>query len=130
MRDLKHIRRPPLPWRESHLTECGRPVAHLPDVVEWDDARRLAREYGQHRFAMVFCMICTSTTQRWSTWESDPLDRLFRERRGDEEQIQRELRVIAALVAAHRDEFDEAMAGLDAVGDLQRYRLGRRQAPE
>ena len=125
---LSHIRRSPLPWRESELTECGRPVSEMAKVVDWQEARRLTKEYGRQRFALLFCMTCTYTTDRWPTWDSDPLERLSRERRGNEELVQRELRVIAALIAAHRDEFDEALAGFDTVGDLAARRGKKRRS--
>lgn len=121
---LSHIQRTPLPWRESALTECGRPIAEMALVITVDEARRRAAEMGKQRFSLFHCMTCTHTVGSWPSWESDPLGRLSRESRGDLDLVTKELRAIAALIEAHRDEFDAFVEGLDQTVNLSDRRKG------
>lgn len=113
---VDHILRPQLPWREDPgMTECGYDAVKVSTLTRNQYAARL-RDMGQQRCAMVTCMTCTSTYQRWAPWEDDPRRALGREiewevgayysrslRRGL--RLRDELEAIAALIGAHRDEF-------------------------
>lgn len=84
-------------------------------MISLPDAFAAARRLGQQRFAMTHCMTCANLVRGWATWEADPVMRFQRElvaERGrlppGQMSIQHaELRAIADLILAHRDEFDE-----------------------
>jgi hypothetical protein len=120
---LNHILRSPLPWRDSELTECGKSASQFAKVVTRDEAVRQHKEMGMQRFALFFCMTCISTANRWTTWDTNPIERLSREGYGDSQELAtRELKAIAVLVAAHREEFDDMVTGLSDTTDLQKAR--------
>lgn len=114
---VDHILRPQLPWRtDPGMTECGYDASKVPTLTREQYAARL-KDMGQQRSAMLTCMTCTSTYQRWARWEDDPRRALGREiewevgayysrdsRRGF--RLRDEMEAIAALIEAHRDEFD------------------------
>lgn len=114
---VDHIRRPALPWRvDAGLTECGYNASKVPTVSRQVHLQRL-KDLGQQRTAMITCMTCLHAAERWTTWEADPRQALEREiaweyglgyrgRTDRGERLKDELIAIAALVAAHREEFD------------------------
>jgi hypothetical protein len=128
--ELEHVRRPNLPWRSSDLTECGLDT-NRPTITR-EQLRAKWKRQGQQRAAMTTCMTCLSTARRWPSWDEDPVGCLGREAylgesHGDAFRI--ELRAIALLIAAHREEFDQAVRDLNAaptLDDLRRQR--QRQA--
>lgn len=76
---------------------------------------------GQQRTALLTCMTCADTARRWRTWEDDPLQAMQREiewesgrgygRRKDRGfRTHDELIAIAALIDAHREEFEARIA--------------------
>lgn len=134
--DITHIERSNLPWRPERRTECGLDAERHPTWTR-DEAEAIARDLGQQRFAFVVCMTCLSTAQRHSTWEQDPASCMVRhaERNtlrwssDDEERVlfNNEIRAIALLVEAHRDEFDELVAGLGDTAALSKARADRQR---
>lgn len=125
---LEHLERPPLPWRAERVTECRLPVESFPCLTREEFSAKF-RRLGQQRAAMTTCMNCWHTAGRWSTWDENPVDRIQRETyggRADEDGTFRlELLAIAALVEAHREEFDSLLAGLGSVTRLtKKRRLG------
>lgn len=111
---VDHVRRPKLPWRDdSGMTECGFDASKVSTLTREEYFARL-KDLGQQRCALLTCMTCATTAGRWGTWEDDPRRALEREiqweaawRRGDRgERLRDELLAIAALVEAHRDEFE------------------------
>lgn len=115
---VDHIARPRLPWRSSDadITECGYDASKVKTVSRAEFSDRL-KNLGQQRTAMLMCMTCSDTASRWSDWESDPRQALDREiswERGERYRartdrgyrLHDELRAIAALIEAHREEFD------------------------
>ena len=114
---VDHIMRPQLPWRTvAGVTECGYNSAKVPTITRaaYFDRRK---ELGQQRCAMVTCMTCAQTAERWGSWEDDPRPAMQRElaweyghhswrERGRGDLLRDELLAIAALIEAHRDEFD------------------------
>lgn len=135
---LTHIRRTPLPWRETHKTVCGRPVSQYPDdlVVTLEQAKAMQRRLGQQRFALAICMTCAHNVGHWVRWDDDPLGRMQREVTGGgfgkvEPEIVNELRAIALLIDAHREEFDGLVAdfaggGITTMAQLRQKRAQRR----
>ena len=128
---IVHVERPRLPWRDEELTECGLPAAGHPVITRAELEAKVKRE-GQQRSQITTCQTCWNTARRHLPWEVDPAARLAREVGSAwsvserHRRINRELRAIELLVAAHRDEFDALLAGLDDVADLAERRRGRR----
>jgi len=117
---VDHILRPLLPWRsgdEQRITECGLNASKAQTITR-DDFHARVKSLGRQRTAMLTCMTCSETVRRWSTWEDDPRLALGREieweagsaywraRNDRGERLKDELLVIAALVDAHRGEFE------------------------
>lgn len=122
---VDHIMRPQLPWRtgEGAITECGLNAASVPTITRAAFFSRRTT-MGQQRTAILTCMTCSETAQRWSAWDDDPRQAMQREltwERGfaywhDNDRgtrLRDELLTIAALIEAHRDEFDAAMAEIE-----------------
>ncbi len=126
----EHVERTPLPWREVTLTECGLAVADLKKVLTIDEFRQKVSEQGQQRAAFTTCMTCWHTAIRWrdQTARTGPTDALERElhRADTRRELERELYAIAALIEAHREEFDAFVAGLEQTVDLADLRAQRR----
>lgn len=119
---VDHIHRPQLPWRnDPPMTECGYDSSSVPTLTREQYAARL-KELGQQRTAMLSCMTCTSTCERWQHWEDDPRRALGREiewetggygyRRDNKRgwRLRDELLAIASLIAEHREAFDAMVA--------------------
>jgi hypothetical protein len=126
---LDHVRRPDLPWRVSITTECGRPVDDVKSHISRDELLARYRDFGQARTSLTTCMTCWQTSRRWQTFETDPVDALRREVYGGrtEKLFGDELRALAALALAHRDEFDAYLAGLGETANLAERRGARRR---
>jgi hypothetical protein len=134
VKDITHIERPNLPWRNERRTECGLDAERHPT---WTRAEAVAKfkELGQQRFSLFVCMTCKGTAERHATWEDDPASCMARYARpvlGNADDAHRlicaELRAIALLVEAHRDEFDAVLADLGTATDLTAVRTARRAA--
>jgi len=132
---LTHIRRPNLPWRDDELTECGKPIGDIKgSVLNRESAAVQLRRLGQQRFAMFHCMTCWNTARYNHGWDRSPSHVMAREvQRGGRftmnevnQRMDAELRAIAALIEAHREEFDGFLAGLEETTDLTRVRAAKR----
>lgn len=116
---VDHIERPRLPWRhsaEGAVTECGLNAAKVPTITRQAFLQRY-KDLGQQRTAILTCMTCSTTAQRWGSWADDPRAAMQREiewegtgrwsyQKGRGDRLKDELLAIAALIDAHRDEFD------------------------
>jgi hypothetical protein len=113
---VDHILRPNLPWRApAAITECGLNAKSVKTLSRDEFFARL-KDMGQQRTALLTCMTCSDTARRWGTWEDDPRRAVEREiqwegsgpwRRKDRGDLLRdELLAIAAVLEAHRDEFE------------------------
>ena len=119
---VDHIIRPRLPWRpagEAEITECGYDAAKVKALTRPEFFQRL-KDLGQQRTAMLTCMTCSDTAKRWGAWEDDPRQAIdrditwergagYRPRTDRGDRLKQELVAIAALVEAHRDEFEAIM---------------------
>jgi hypothetical protein len=118
---VDHILRPSLPWRgdEAAITECGFDASKVKTLTRAEFFAR-QKELGRQRTAMLTCMTCSDTAGRWGTWEDDPRRALEREitweygcgyraREDRGERLKNELLAIAALIEAHRAEFDASV---------------------
>lgn len=112
---VSHVERPPLPWRSGQsVTECGLDVESSVTVTRAEFVKRM-QEWGIQRTSLMTCMTCLRTAERWLDWDSDPRQAICREAewegygryRGDKRgsRLRDELRAVAALIAAHPDEF-------------------------
>ena len=120
---VDHIVRPQLPWRrgEGAITECGYDASQVKAITREEYFKRL-QDMGQQRAALFTCMTCADTAKRWGTWDDNPGRALDREitwecggaywRNRDDRgfRLRDELSVIAALIEAHRDEFDAMLS--------------------
>lgn len=140
---VDHILRPRLPWRSDAgaITECGFDASKVKTLTRPEFLERL-KTMGQQRTAILTCMTCSDTARRWGTWEDDPRLALQREiewerggyyraRTDRGERLKDELLAIAALIEAHRDEFDGLVsAGIQRREWLEKKAaLGSRQPP-
>lgn len=131
---IDHIERGPVPWRMVELTECGLPVANHPVITRDTFIARL-REWGQQRTRFTVCQTCSTTAANNPPWEKDPVAVIRREaercgyfpREGDEgrDLFTRELRALAALAAAHPEEFSGYVEGLTETVSLDAVRKSR-----
>lgn len=110
---VDHILRPQLPWRtDAGITECGYDASKVKALTRVEFFARL-KEMGQQRTALLTCMTCSDTASRWGTWDDDPRKAIDREIawecrwRSDDRgvRLRDELLAIAAMIAAHPDEF-------------------------
>jgi hypothetical protein len=132
---VDHILRPQLPWRQGDgaITECGYDGLQVKAITRKEYFQRL-ENMGQQRAALFTCMTCASTAKRWGTWDDDPgraLDReitwecggaYWRDRDDRGFRLRDELLAIAALIDAHREEFDV----LVSAGGLKREWLKKK----
>ena len=120
---VDHIHRPQLPWRNAGgLTECGYNAEKVPTISREEYLDRV-KNLGRQRTAMLTCITCSDTASRWSAWEDDPRQAMQREleweggrwsRRNDHGcRLRDELLAIAALIEAHREEFDGHIAATE-----------------
>jgi hypothetical protein len=117
---VDHIARPSLPWRaEATITECGLNALKVKTLTRAEYFQRL-KDYGRQRAALLTCMTCADTTQRWKTWDEDPRKAVGREmewecggywssRTDRGQRFKDELIAISALIEAHREEFEATM---------------------
>lgn len=133
---LDHIERPRLPWRHGQdaITECGKIAASVRTVTRDTHARRL-KELGQQRTAMLTCMTCYQTSERWGSWDQDPREAIQREidwegtskwDRGRGHALHDELRALAALVKLCPTEFDACLHAVRNTVDISVARTRRR----
>lgn len=135
---VDHLVRPRLPWRpiiEGAITECGLDALTAKTITREQYLQRL-RDYGKQRTAMLTCMTCSQTVERWETWEQDPRKAIGREvewetalyvRAKDRGELLRdELLAIAALIDAHQEEFRQLVTSAHARRDW----LARKQQQE
>jgi hypothetical protein len=151
---IEHAVRPQPPWRTTALlTECGRPVDSV-TVITRDQLIAKVKRQGQQRAAFTTCMVCWHKCRHNHAWDVDPVGCLMREaaryehasrlriyfggnelrdaaesqRAADASRFRDELFAIAALIEAHRPEFDGYCEGLAATGNLTERRTARRAA--
>lgn len=130
--DLEHVARPLLPWRDEKLTECG--LAQQPGrrIITRAMFEAKVKRQGKTRSAMTTCITCWQAAARWKDWATSPSEVMRRELpswhdRDPAQRLDSELRAIEALIDAHRDEFDDFLAGLADTADLSAQRAARRR---
>lgn len=141
---LDHVIRAALPWRTGELTECGRELADVASAITNEQLLARIKEHGKQRTAFTVCITCwnTASSNRHDTWEVDPIGvigreadrcgmyRIYVSQSPERDQLTAELRAIEALIAAHRDEFDQYIAGLAESVDLDAARRARKSAQQ
>lgn len=133
---VHHIRRARLPWRPlgADRTECGL-QSEGRDVVDLTEAAKLVQTVGKTRARDQLCITCFETAANHEDWQDNPAAVVAREcgayggrfGRGEDRPINDELRAIAALIAAHREEFDALVADHRATVSLDGARLAKRR---
>jgi hypothetical protein len=133
---VDHVERGALPWRQVELTECGLPVADHP-VITRDAYVARYKAWGRERTMFTVCRTCANTAANYKPWDEDPVQTIKREAercgwypRADDlgrDLFTRELRAIAALIEAHREEFDGYVEGLAETVSLDRARQQARR---
>ena len=84
---IVHVVRPRPPWRsaEFELTECGLSPSEHQSIERADFVKRY-KDLGRERSAMLTCMTCMTTFERYggvgqfylpATWEDDPVHALI-----------------------------------------------------
>ena len=137
---VDHVIRPQLPWRtDAGITECGLNASKVSTLTREQYFQRL-KDMGQQRSALLTCMTCADTATRWGTWDDDPRKALEREiqweakwRRRDEPAVTRlrdELLAAAALIEAHREEFDAHIAATEQRRLWNEKKDAKRRAPK
>lgn len=125
---LDHVVRVMLPWRTDSLTECGKQASTVKNISRDELAARI-KKHGQQRTAFTVCMTCCDRTRYAQPWAEEPeavLEREIRRVQGKPGDLRRELLAVAALIDAHRDEFDAYVTGLAGAPSLAEHRRNRR----
>lgn len=134
-----HVARSMLPWRSDLLTECGRRTLDVTNIINSEELEdRIARR-GQQQAASTVCPKCWENRSP-ADWDTNPVRVIAREAvragLGDQEpstgpeasQFINELHAIAALIDAHRNEFDSYVAALGRTVSITRQQRRRRGA--
>ncbi|WP_102144322.1 hypothetical protein [Mycobacterium hubeiense] len=137
---LDHIVRSGLPWRAERLTECGRSANDVASTITLDELKARIEQHGKRRTAFTVCITCWTTAAHAAQWEVNPIGVIGREAqrcgcnfvvdRSHKPEAQRftaELHAIAALIEAHRDEFDGYITGLAETASLTERRRSKRR---
>lgn len=148
---VDHIVRAALPWRaEADLTECGELVARRAGrIVTREEAAARIKRIGQRRALFSLCMTCVSASDRHrgaGGLGGDAVATVARETGGvqyvqppspysregttakwaERQRLNAEFEAIAALVEAHREEFDGYLSGREQTVSLADRRRNRR----
>ena len=118
---VDHILRTRLPWRDASgaITECGYDATKVTTIARAEYFQR-RKDMGQQRCALLTCMTCSSTVERWATWDDDPRKAVGREiewecgwsRTERGLKLRDELTAVAALIEAHGDEFKDLVSAI------------------
>lgn len=129
---LDHLAREVPPWREATTTECGRPLGDVAQIITRAAAVRRWKDQGAKRASFSLCMTCVETANRNPTFDENPIENIRRtlpaayaanrERLDTEE---RHWRAVAALIDAHRDDFDQLLADLAKTPTIAEARRNR-----
>lgn len=140
------------------LTECGKGLVTIDAARIITPAELTSRigRLGQKRAAYTTCMTCWDSAERHRSGSPDPIELVIREAQAVQhsrsyppqllermkpgernrairdasrrERLSGELEAIAALVAAHRDEFDGYLVGRSEAVSLADRRAARRRS--
>lgn len=124
---------------DEELDPFGGPLRHLQRMAPpWSSQRRTV--CGRARIEFLMCQTCLSLhghrMETPSRWDEEPAEvvadwagRGTWRRTADADRIRDELRALALLVAAHREEFDALVeaAGTDELRERRQERRGRRR---
>lgn len=134
---LDHLQRVMPPWWTGPaLTECGRVVADVVNVVDRDALKAKFAKQGKQRASFSTCMTCANLYQRPGSWERYPIDVLHRALEGSRYRVRgrdangesaadlmrRELLALGMLVEEHREEFERLIEALGQTEDLDAAR--------
>lgn len=133
---VDHILRPAPPWRRGNdRTECGLEIGEdRSKVITRRDVAARLRDLGKTRLAMITCITCWETAERWADWSDRPSAVIGREvdpwrsryNRKERELIDHELEAVAALIEAHPEEFYGYLDGLAQTTSLAEKQARKR----
>lgn len=141
---VDHILRPRLPWRPADtapITECGYDATKVKLISREDYAKR-KKDLGYQRAAMLTCMTCVNTADRWGCWDDDPRLAIGREVEWERQTLYRhasdkrgtrlkdELTVIAAMIEERRDEFLARVTEVEQRREWNQKKAARADKPK
>ena len=136
--ECDHVARPNVPWRTDRFTQCGQHIDDVASVLSLADLESRIQRDGHAQTVITMCRTCWDSRDT-ARWESNPVGVVAREAvrvgigsrepstRPEARRFNDELRAIAALIEAHRSEFDAYLNELDAsthLTDRRRMRAG------
>lgn len=133
---ITHVARRDLPWRKAALTECGLDLEkHV--AISPDDLAERVKKLGHQRTAMLTCMTCWNTSDRYGStygWRGPHhivLSAIEREVQWARHHpgtapFMADVKAIEVLVQRHRDEFDELLEDQRETVSLADERKARR----
>lgn len=118
-----HIKRENVPWRtdDDALTECGLDVQDCRALTPQQMREKVA-EQGEVRASLSSCMTCWQNRRvdRGQLLRDTVLRMLNRSWHGDDGvRVERELRALGLLVAAHREEFETTLLDMNEAVDIR-----------
>ena len=134
-----HVARPTLPWRTDRHTQCGRTAGDGSSVISVNDLQARIQRDGHERTVETICTTCWDTSRDAARWESNPIGVVAREAVragiGSREPSSRPeavrfagvLRAIAALIEAHRGDFDGYLAAHESTISITEHRRKARR---
>lgn len=134
-----HVARPTLPWRTDRHTQCGRDADDVDSVISVEELEARIERDGHERSLDTTCRTCWETSRDAARWETNPIGVVAREAVragiGSREPSSRpeavrfawELRATAALIEAHRSEFDGYLAALQSTVSITEHRRKARR---
>ena len=134
---VDHILRACLPWRsDASVTECGLDASSVQPIAREQFAERV-KEMGQQRASLFTCMVCAQTVRNWKTWEQDPRSVVEREIIWEKQggslnkhglRFHDELIAIAALIAAHPEEFADLLSAKEKRSEWNKMLADKKKA--
>lgn len=111
---VAHLPRPVPPWEEIRHTHCGRLIVDVAKMGTSEAYTATVKKYGQRRAAFDYCVTCCQRASvSGASWEtsaveitSDWVGRGIFTANKAREDVRASLHALAALVEAHRDEFE------------------------
>lgn len=130
---LKHLHRDMPPWttQAEAVTECGRPMSDVAAHSTYDEAAAFIAKHGKRRAAFAFCQTCMERTRYRADWINHPEEIVSRWVAGHSQWNRepdparptvRHIHALAALVAAHPQEYAALITPDPDVTDLRTVR--------
>lgn len=122
---VDHVLGSVLPWRSAQQTRCGRAVGDVAAVITLDQLEARINRYGRGATTLTVCATCCTSAHAATRWEVNPIGVVAQEAvrcgfsgvidsrsKPEARRFAAELYAIAALIRAHRDEFEDYISAL------------------